>query len=333
MAVTRSLRLPNESDDAFAARARRAAEYARVLVDAALANHDIQWLIASPEFPLYTEEGERRCPTVRIEYEQAMAIGDSSSNFRHKMALRARSRSHSLCQRRTTAGGLAIGLEKGGVMAICYSPDATRLYAALQDSVVIIDLRDMDAAPVRIELESIENRAAIHALSDGRLLIIQADSSILILQERDGKWQTERTAAVQPANLAYYCTSSAVADDGKTIAVANNGFELRLARIDSWEIIKTFKGLPKEVTSLVFSPDGKQFVAATRDGYSTVRTSDGEVIASRPTDIGIPYASSTGRWIAFGSAFELPLVDTASGMVTRKEAVKMKPSSVTFSTF
>lgn len=73
--MERELRLPGEGDQAFRARAERATCYARLLVDAALANHDIQELISSHDFPTYTEEGERRCPTVRVEYEQAMAIG------------------------------------------------------------------------------------------------------------------------------------------------------------------------------------------------------------------------------------------------------------------
>jgi hypothetical protein len=69
------LRLPGESDEAFRSRADRAARYAQILVEAALANRDIQELIACPDFPFYTEESERRSPTVRVEYEQAIAIG------------------------------------------------------------------------------------------------------------------------------------------------------------------------------------------------------------------------------------------------------------------
>lgn len=71
----RSLRLPGEGDDAFRARAKRAAEYARVLIDAALANRDIQDLIVCDDFPMYTEQRERQSPTVRVEFEEAIAIG------------------------------------------------------------------------------------------------------------------------------------------------------------------------------------------------------------------------------------------------------------------
>ena len=71
----RNLRLPSEGDESFRARAERAAQYAKLLTDAALANHDIQNLIADAKLPLYTEEAERRSPTVRVEYEQAIAIG------------------------------------------------------------------------------------------------------------------------------------------------------------------------------------------------------------------------------------------------------------------
>jgi len=70
-----SLRLKGESDDEFHERAERMATYAKMLVDAALANHCIRSFIANPQLP-YTEEGERRSPTVRVEYEEAFAIGD-----------------------------------------------------------------------------------------------------------------------------------------------------------------------------------------------------------------------------------------------------------------
>lgn len=71
--MTRSLRFPNESDDAFRTRAERTAKYAMVLVDSALANRCIQSFIADPQLP-YTEEGERRSPTVRVDYDEAFAV-------------------------------------------------------------------------------------------------------------------------------------------------------------------------------------------------------------------------------------------------------------------
>lgn len=69
-----SLRLEGESDGAFRERAKRTAEFAKTLVDAALANHCIQGFIANAQLP-YTVEGERRSPTVRVEYDEAFAIG------------------------------------------------------------------------------------------------------------------------------------------------------------------------------------------------------------------------------------------------------------------
>jgi len=72
--MANSLRLPSEGDDAFRRRAERAAQYARILVDAALANHEIRSLIADSAFPVWTEEGERRNPTVRIDFEEAVCI-------------------------------------------------------------------------------------------------------------------------------------------------------------------------------------------------------------------------------------------------------------------
>jgi hypothetical protein len=70
----RELRIPGESDIEFRTRAERAAHYARILADAALANHFVRQFIADPTVP-HTEESERCNPTVRVEYEQAIAIG------------------------------------------------------------------------------------------------------------------------------------------------------------------------------------------------------------------------------------------------------------------
>lgn len=70
----RTLRFDGESDDAFRARAERAGQIARVLVTACLANKDVQEMIADPLLP-YTEESVRRHPIVRVEFEQAFAVG------------------------------------------------------------------------------------------------------------------------------------------------------------------------------------------------------------------------------------------------------------------
>jgi hypothetical protein len=85
--MANSLRLPGEGDDAFRRRAEQAAKFAKVLVDAALANHDIRSLIADPALPVWTEEGERRNPTVRIDFEEAVCIagiGEGLAATKHK---------------------------------------------------------------------------------------------------------------------------------------------------------------------------------------------------------------------------------------------------------
>lgn len=71
----RSLRLDGETDDAFRERAECAGRYAKLLVDRCLANRCVRSYIADPSLPLWTEEGCRSNPTVRIEYEQAIAFG------------------------------------------------------------------------------------------------------------------------------------------------------------------------------------------------------------------------------------------------------------------
>jgi len=70
-----ALRLAGETDQQFRQRAERAGRVARVLVDACLSNHCVQDYIADESCPWFTEAHCRASPTVRIEYEQAIAIG------------------------------------------------------------------------------------------------------------------------------------------------------------------------------------------------------------------------------------------------------------------
>lgn len=70
----RTLRFPGEGDDAFRVRAERAGTIARVLVDACLKNTAVRDMIADPTLP-YTEDDLRRNPIVRVEFEQAFAVG------------------------------------------------------------------------------------------------------------------------------------------------------------------------------------------------------------------------------------------------------------------
>ncbi|MFV0443011.1 MAG: hypothetical protein ACK5Q5_05535, partial [Planctomycetaceae bacterium] len=70
-----SLRFDGETDAEFCDRVRSRAEIARVLVEACLANLCVQASIADPG-SLLTEAAVRTFPVVRIEYEQAIAIGE-----------------------------------------------------------------------------------------------------------------------------------------------------------------------------------------------------------------------------------------------------------------
>lgn len=71
----RPLRFDGETDAEFRARAERAAVIAKILSDACLANRCMQQYIADPTLPWITEDGAQHNPTVRVEYEQAVAIG------------------------------------------------------------------------------------------------------------------------------------------------------------------------------------------------------------------------------------------------------------------
>jgi hypothetical protein len=82
----RTLRIDGETDDAFRDRAKRAVHIAHVLVEACLANRRMREFIADPTMP-YSEASVRSHPTVRIEYEQAIAIGgigEALDATRHK---------------------------------------------------------------------------------------------------------------------------------------------------------------------------------------------------------------------------------------------------------
>lgn len=78
-----SLRLPGETDDEFRERAERLVPIAQALVRAALANLDVQEFIADPTLAYWTEESVRRQPTIRLDYEQAFAIGDLPTCYRY----------------------------------------------------------------------------------------------------------------------------------------------------------------------------------------------------------------------------------------------------------
>ncbi len=66
--------MDGETDIEFRQRAERSARIARILVAACLNNKTMQEYLADPA-SLHTVETIMRCPTVRIEYEQAIAIG------------------------------------------------------------------------------------------------------------------------------------------------------------------------------------------------------------------------------------------------------------------
>jgi hypothetical protein len=71
-----TLRFDDELEDEFRTRGERAR---RILVEACLANHCVQEYIADPALPEWTWASVRVGPTVRVEYEQAIAIGDLGS--------------------------------------------------------------------------------------------------------------------------------------------------------------------------------------------------------------------------------------------------------------
>ena len=75
----RTLRFVGESDDEFRTRAEHAGRIAKLLVEACLANRCTQDYIADPAQPHYTEAAVRASPIVRVEYEQAIALGDLGS--------------------------------------------------------------------------------------------------------------------------------------------------------------------------------------------------------------------------------------------------------------
>ncbi len=70
-----SPRLAGETDEQFATRADAAARYAKHLVGACLSNTWVTELIEDDRHPFWTRELCIASPTVRVEYEQAIAFG------------------------------------------------------------------------------------------------------------------------------------------------------------------------------------------------------------------------------------------------------------------
>jgi hypothetical protein len=73
------LRFLGETDADFRRRAEHALRVAKALVEACLANRYVQEFIADPAMPEWTADNVRISPTVRVEYDQAIAIGDLGS--------------------------------------------------------------------------------------------------------------------------------------------------------------------------------------------------------------------------------------------------------------
>ena len=78
----RTLRFPDETDSEFRQRAEQVGQYAQILVDACLANECVQKYAEDVELPLFTIEDLQTYPFVRIEYEQAIAIGGIGETLR-----------------------------------------------------------------------------------------------------------------------------------------------------------------------------------------------------------------------------------------------------------
>jgi hypothetical protein len=74
-----SLRLPGETDDEFRKRAEHSAHIVRALIAGCLQNRRIQELLAEGTL---TEQDCQRNPTVRVEFEQAIAIGGIGETLR-----------------------------------------------------------------------------------------------------------------------------------------------------------------------------------------------------------------------------------------------------------
>ncbi len=78
----RTLRLLDETDSEFCQRAERAGQHAWILVDACLSNECVQEYAADSELPFLTIDDFQNHPIVRIEYEQAIAIGGIGETLR-----------------------------------------------------------------------------------------------------------------------------------------------------------------------------------------------------------------------------------------------------------
>ena len=76
------LRFSGETDGDFRTRVERTVQIAKVLIEACLAHEGVQAIIADPTLPMYTEESVRRHPWLRVEYDEAIAIGGLGETLR-----------------------------------------------------------------------------------------------------------------------------------------------------------------------------------------------------------------------------------------------------------
>jgi WD40 repeat protein len=150
---------------------------------------------------------------------------------------------------------LALDGQGGAIVALDFSPDDKHVAASGHDGVV----RVYNAGSGRQELAFKAHDSAVNRIvfaPDGRRLVtVGYDGAARIWTFPGGKQVAEARAGDAPARWAAW------SPDGSTLAVSARGASVSLFDPNG-QLRKTIVGLPKTISSVTFTPDGRELLIA-----------------------------------------------------------------------
>lgn len=179
------------------------------------------------------------------------------------------------------------------VLSIAFSPDGKSLASSSDDRTV----RRWSVSGELLEtMEGLRAPAQTIAFgAAGRTLALASSSSVELRPVGGGKGTT----------LDKRATAVAFDPSGKTLAIGT-GYDVELRSVDDDAWIRTLEGHSEPVASIVFSPDGKLLVSASRDGrariWSLTTGAELHVLRGHTGPVHAAAFSPRGDAVATGSA-------------------------------